>query len=47
MIAIYTIVGAVLVLALWAGILWIGARLDRKYLQREEAERVYGDREDG
>ncbi|MEO0057934.1 MAG: hypothetical protein RIT17_1407 [Pseudomonadota bacterium] len=43
MIAIYGIAAAIGVLAFWAGILWLGARADRKHLDREHAERVFGD----
>jgi hypothetical protein len=42
-IAIYGIAAALGVLAFWAGILWIAARADRKHLEREHAERVFGD----
>ncbi|WP_324075807.1 MAG: hypothetical protein RSE14_03250 [Erythrobacter sp.] len=43
MIAIYGIAAALGVLVFWAGILWIAARADRKHLEREHAERVFGD----
>lgn len=43
MIFVFTILGGLAVLAFWAGILWLGARADRKYLEREYAERVFGD----
>ncbi len=46
MIAIYGILAAVAVLAFWGGILWLGARADRKHLEREHAERVFGDGKD-
>jgi hypothetical protein len=45
MIAVWAILGALAILAYWAGILWIGARLDRPYLEREKAERVIGEEE--
>ena len=38
MIAVYGIIAAIVVLAYWAGVLWIGARADRNYLERENAE---------
>lgn len=43
---VYTILVGVGVLAFWAGILWLGARADRKHLEREHAERVFGDGKD-
>ena len=43
MIAIYAIVGAGLILAFWAFVLWIGARVDQKHLDREHADRVFGE----
>ena len=43
---VYTILGGVGVLAFWAGILWLGARADRKHLERKHAERVFGDGKD-
>ena len=43
---VYSILGGVGVLAFWAGILWLGARADRKHLEREHAERIFGDRKD-
>lgn len=46
MIAIYGILASVAVLVFWAGILWLGARADRKHLEREHAKRVFGDGKD-
>ncbi len=46
MIALYGIAAAIGVLAFWGGILWLGARADRKHLEREHAERVFGDGKD-
>lgn len=43
---VYTILGGVGVLAFWAGILWLGARADRNHLEREQAERIFGDGKD-
>jgi hypothetical protein len=45
-IAIYAIAGGLAILAFWGGILWLGARADRKHLEREHAERVFGDGKD-
>jgi hypothetical protein len=45
-ILVYGIAGGVAVLAFWTGILWLGARADRKHLEREHAERVFGDGKD-
>ena len=42
MIAVWTVLAAIAILAFWGGILWIGARIDRPHLEREKAERVFG-----
>ncbi|WP_166040189.1 hypothetical protein [Sphingosinicella sp. YJ22] len=36
--------GALLVLAYWAAILWLGARADRSHLERERIQKVFGER---
>ena len=43
MIAIYGILAGVAILAFWAFILWIGARVDKPHLERAHYERVFGD----
>ena len=42
MLIFWTVVGALLVLGFWAFVLWLAARSDRKFLERERLNRVFG-----
>ena len=39
-----TIGGALFVLGYWALILWLGSLGERPHLEREEADRIFGDK---
>jgi hypothetical protein len=42
MMIFWTIVGALMVVGSWAFILWLAARSDRKFLEQERLNRVFG-----
>ena len=42
MLILWTIVGSLLILGFWAFVLWLAARSDRKFLERERLDRVFG-----
>ena len=43
MLIFCTIVGALLVLGFWAFVLWLAARSDREFLERERLQKVFGE----
>jgi hypothetical protein len=42
---VWTLIGALAVLGFWALILYFAARADKPHLERERAERVFGEGE--
>ena len=47
MFVVWTIIAALLILSFWAAVLWLAARSDRKYLEQERLDRIFGDPKDG
>jgi hypothetical protein len=42
-LVISTIVGAVVILGIWVGILYLFAKADKPHLEKDQIDRVFGD----